>query len=51
MLIVVEAFESWYNAPDGDIGMPRPGDKSIGLHCVHLTHYSGSGTTLGFWNC
>jgi GNAT superfamily N-acetyltransferase len=51
MHIIVEAFESWYNAPGGDVGMPGPGDKSIGLHCVHLTHYSDSGAILGFWNC
>jgi GNAT superfamily N-acetyltransferase len=50
ILIIVEAFESWYKAPGGDVGMPKPGDKSIGLHCVHLTHYSDSGAILGFWN-
>jgi GNAT superfamily N-acetyltransferase len=48
--IVVEAFESWYSAPKGAITMPAPGDRSIGLHAVLLTHYSESGETLGFVN-
>jgi GNAT superfamily N-acetyltransferase len=50
MLIIVEAFESWYDARRGVISLPRPGDRSIGLHCVHLTHYADSGEILGFWN-
>lgn len=48
--IVVEAFESWYSAPNGVIGMPAPGDRSIGLHAVLLTHYADSGATIGFVN-
>jgi GNAT superfamily N-acetyltransferase len=51
ILIVVEAFESWYTAPGGGIRMPVPGDRSIGMHCVLLTHYSDSGPTIGFVNC
>lgn len=51
IIIIVEAFESWYTAPRGVISMPRPDDTSIGLHCVHLTHYADSGAVLGFWNC
>jgi GNAT superfamily N-acetyltransferase len=50
MLIIVEAFESWYRAPKGVIPMPSLNDRSIGLHCVHLTHYAKSGELLGFWN-
>jgi GNAT superfamily N-acetyltransferase len=48
--IAVKAFRSWYTAPNGRILMPSPGDPSIGLHAVLLTHYSDSGGTLGFVN-
>jgi hypothetical protein len=50
MVIVVEAFRSWYSAPGGAVALPRPGDESIGLHCVHLIHYRDLGDTLGFAN-
>jgi hypothetical protein len=50
VVIVVEAFESWRAAKNGDIALPGPGDKSIGLHCVFLTHYKAHGETLGFVN-
>ena len=48
--IAVEAFQSWYTAPKGAITMPTPGDPSIGLHAVLLTHYSETGAILGFVN-
>lgn len=50
VLIVVEAFESWRTAKNGEIPLPRPGDPSIGLHCVRLTHYKDHGDILGFAN-
>lgn len=50
VLIIVEAFECWRHARNGDIEMPVAGDRSIGLLCVHLTHYRESGEVLGFWN-
>jgi hypothetical protein len=49
-LIVVQAFESWYTAPGGAVSLPKAGDRSIGLHCVHLTGYLDHGETLGFAN-
>jgi GNAT superfamily N-acetyltransferase len=48
--IVVEAFESWYKAPRGEIPMPATGDRSIGLHAVLLTGYRDSGATISFIN-
>jgi GNAT superfamily N-acetyltransferase len=50
ILIIVEAFESWRTAKNGEIALPGPGDKSIGLHCVFLTHYKAYGEILGFAN-
>ncbi len=50
ILIVVEAFQSWYDAPAGAVTLPGRDDPSIGLHCVHLTHYADYGEILGFWN-
>jgi GNAT superfamily N-acetyltransferase len=50
VMVVVEAFESWRKAKNGEIPLPRPGDRSIGLHCVRLTHYKASGEILGFAN-
>lgn len=50
ILIVVEAFESWRTAKNGEIALPGTGDKSIGLHCVFLTHYKAHGEILGFMN-
>jgi GNAT superfamily N-acetyltransferase len=50
ILIVVEAFESWRTAKNGEIALPGPGEKSIGLHCVFLTHYKAHGEILGFVN-
>jgi hypothetical protein len=48
--IVVEAFESWRNAPRGRIPVPAPDDPSIGLHAVLLTGYKDSGATISFIN-
>jgi len=50
VIVVVEAFESWRTARNGAIQLPAPGDRSIGLHTVLLTHYAQSGGTLGFVN-
>jgi GNAT superfamily N-acetyltransferase len=50
VMIVVEAFESWRKARNGEISLPGQGDPSIGLHCVRLTHYRASGEILGFVN-
>lgn len=50
IVIVVEAFESWRRAKNGEVAMPGPSDKSIGLHCVFLTHYKAHGEILGFVN-
>jgi hypothetical protein len=50
ILIIVEALQSWYDAPGGAVTLPGPGDPSIGYHCVQLTHYADHGATLGFWN-
>ncbi len=50
IIIVVEAFESWRTAKKGEIALPGPGDKSIGFHCVFLTHYKVHGEILGFVN-
>lgn len=48
--IVVEAFESWYDAPRGLIPFPGTGDRSIGLHSVALTGYRERGDLLRFAN-
>jgi GNAT superfamily N-acetyltransferase len=48
--IVVEAFESWYTAPRGNIQMPTGGDRSIGLHSVLVTGFADSGATIHFIN-
>lgn len=50
ILIVVEAFQSWRAAPGGNVPLPRAGDESIGLHCVHLTGYDDHGEILRFPN-
>lgn len=49
-VIVVQAFESWYTAPSGNVSLPRAGDRSIGLHCVALTHYENHAESIGFAN-
>lgn len=50
VLIIVEAFRSWHNAPRGAIPLPDPGDASIGLHCVYLSGYEDHGDTFRFAN-
>lgn len=48
--MVVEWFESSYNAPSGIIQMPSPGEKSIGLHAVVIKAYDPVAETFSFWN-
>jgi len=49
-LMGIEWFESSYNAPGGKIQLPKPGEKSIGLHCVTVEDYNSGTETFGFWN-
>lgn len=49
-LLVFEVFESAHHAPDGVITFPKPGETSLGLHCVLQTGYRNSGAELAFVN-
>ncbi len=48
--IVVEWFESSYEAPGGIIQMPTQGEKSIGLHALVIKGYDPVAETFSFWN-
>ena len=50
VMIVVDCFESWYDAPGGTIQLPKSTDHPIGRHCVLLTGYEDNGETLSFVN-
>jgi GNAT superfamily N-acetyltransferase len=50
ILISVEAFQSWYDAPRGAIALPGVGDASIGHHCVYLSGYEDHGNRFRFAN-
>jgi GNAT superfamily N-acetyltransferase len=48
--MVVEWFESSYNAPGGIIQIPSPGEKSIGFHAITVEGYDPEAETFNFWN-
>jgi GNAT superfamily N-acetyltransferase len=49
-LLAVEWFESSYAAPGGEILQPRPGEKSIGFHCIAVEGYDPETEIFRFWN-
>jgi GNAT superfamily N-acetyltransferase len=49
-LLIVDVFESAHNAPLGVISEPKPGERSLGPHCVYVTGCSDDGEVLTFWN-
>jgi GNAT superfamily N-acetyltransferase len=49
-MLVFWAFESAHNAPMGRIPYPRAGDRSIGLHCVHVDSFDEASESFRFWN-
>jgi GNAT superfamily N-acetyltransferase len=49
-LLNLEVFESAHHAALGVITEPKPGEKSLGPHCVHVESCSQDGRVLHFWN-
>jgi GNAT superfamily N-acetyltransferase len=49
-LLNLEVFESAHHAALGVITEPKPGEKSLGAHCVHVESCSQDGRVLHFWN-
>jgi GNAT superfamily N-acetyltransferase len=49
-LMILEWYESAYNAPNGVISEPRRDEKSIGYHCVSVDRYDEDTSTFHFWN-
>ena len=49
-LLALEWFESSYTAPGGKIVQPRPGEKSIGFHCIAVEGYDPDTEIFRFWN-
>lgn len=49
-LLSFEVFEGVHTAPEGVIQFPRPGETSLGGHCVCPEGISEDGETIYFWN-
>ena len=49
-LMVFEVFEGAYAAPKGVLAPPKPGEKSLGLHCVMWAGYTDGAESLNFLN-
>jgi hypothetical protein len=48
--LVLEVFEGSHTAPKGVLVEPRAGEKSLGMHSVHVTGFEDSGETILFVN-